>query len=167
MSWDGRELLDEGQVLHAGTGAEAAKIYRVVQRADHGICWNSLWKDFCPFHLDRLLAEFGHDGWYPNGPEWLMACNTPWHGCGYRAPNARKWCPRLAELPPPAAQLVAECFVHARRQDNQRNAVRFGCGVRRMPATAARGRMNSRASAPVVQSGGWRGKACSIQRRPS
>ncbi len=29
MSWDGRELLDEGTVIHAGLGAEAAKIYRV------------------------------------------------------------------------------------------------------------------------------------------
>jgi len=32
MSWDGRELLDEGQVIHVGTGAEAAKIYRVEGR---------------------------------------------------------------------------------------------------------------------------------------
>lgn len=29
MSWDGRELLDEGTVIHSGMGAEAAKIYRV------------------------------------------------------------------------------------------------------------------------------------------
>jgi len=29
MSWDGRELLDEGQVIHRGPGAEAAKIYRI------------------------------------------------------------------------------------------------------------------------------------------
>ena len=32
MSWDGRELLDEGKVIHVGTGAEAAKIYRVEGR---------------------------------------------------------------------------------------------------------------------------------------
>ena len=49
------------------------------------VCWNSVWKDFCLFHLDRLLAEFGHDGWYLDGPEWPMACNNPLHGCGYRA----------------------------------------------------------------------------------
>jgi len=29
MSWDGRELLDEGRVIHRGAGAEAAKIYRI------------------------------------------------------------------------------------------------------------------------------------------
>jgi len=29
MSWDGRRLLDEGKVIHRGTGAEAAKIYRI------------------------------------------------------------------------------------------------------------------------------------------
>ncbi len=29
MSWDGRELLDEGTVIHRGMGSEAAKIYRV------------------------------------------------------------------------------------------------------------------------------------------
>jgi len=29
MSWDGRELLDEGKVIHRGLGAEAAKIYQV------------------------------------------------------------------------------------------------------------------------------------------
>jgi beta-xylosidase len=29
MSWDGRELLDDGKVIHTGLGAEAAKIYRV------------------------------------------------------------------------------------------------------------------------------------------
>ena len=28
MSWDGTELLDEGQVVYTGIGAEAAKIYR-------------------------------------------------------------------------------------------------------------------------------------------
>ena len=49
------------------------------------VCWNSVWKDFCLFHLDRLLAEFGHDGWYLDGPEWPMACNNQLHGCGYRA----------------------------------------------------------------------------------
>ncbi len=49
------------------------------------VCWNSVWKDFCLFHLDRLLAEFGHDGWYLDGPEWPLACNNPRHGCGYRA----------------------------------------------------------------------------------
>ncbi|HUT92939.1 MAG TPA: glycoside hydrolase 43 family protein [Thermoguttaceae bacterium] len=29
MSWDGRELLDRGTVIHHGPGAEAAKIYRI------------------------------------------------------------------------------------------------------------------------------------------
>jgi len=29
MSWDGRELLDDGKVIHTGLGAEAAKIYRI------------------------------------------------------------------------------------------------------------------------------------------
>ena len=29
MSWDGRELLDEGKVIHTDLGAEAAKIYRI------------------------------------------------------------------------------------------------------------------------------------------
>jgi beta-xylosidase len=29
MSWDGRELLDGGRVIHRGLGAEAAKIYRI------------------------------------------------------------------------------------------------------------------------------------------
>jgi len=29
LSWDGRELLDEGTVIHRGMGAEAAKIYRI------------------------------------------------------------------------------------------------------------------------------------------
>ncbi len=29
MSWDGRRLLDEGKVIHRGSGAEAAKIYRI------------------------------------------------------------------------------------------------------------------------------------------
>lgn len=51
----------------------------------YNVCWRSAWKDFCLFHLDRLLAEFGHDGWYLDGPEWPMACNNTLHGCGYRA----------------------------------------------------------------------------------
>lgn len=29
MSWDGREILDEGQLVYTGPGAEAAKIYRI------------------------------------------------------------------------------------------------------------------------------------------
>ncbi len=29
MSWDGRKLLDDGQIIHRGEGAEAAKIYRI------------------------------------------------------------------------------------------------------------------------------------------
>ncbi len=32
MSWDGRELLDEGTVIHTGLGAEAAKIMRIEGR---------------------------------------------------------------------------------------------------------------------------------------
>lgn len=48
------------------------------------VCWNSVWKDFCLFHLDRLLAEAGHDGWYLDGAEWPMACQNTLHGCGYR-----------------------------------------------------------------------------------
>ena len=48
------------------------------------VCWNSVWKDFCLFHLDRLLADCGHDGWYLDA-EWPMACNNRLHGCGYVA----------------------------------------------------------------------------------
>lgn len=47
------------------------------------VCWKSAWKEFCLEHLDRLLAEFGHDGWYLDGPEWPMACSNRHHGCGY------------------------------------------------------------------------------------
>ena len=49
------------------------------------VCWRSVWKDFCLFHLDRLLAEFGHAGWYLDGSEWPMACTNQLHGCGYLA----------------------------------------------------------------------------------
>ena len=51
------------------------------------VCWNSPWKDFCLWHLDRLLAEFGHDGWYLDGPEWPVPCTNREHGCGYVAPD--------------------------------------------------------------------------------
>ena len=71
--------------------ALAEPIWGIYQRQPpqkaYYVCWNSVWKDFCLFHLDRLLAEFGHDGWYLDGPEWPMACNNPLHGCGYLAPD--------------------------------------------------------------------------------
>ena len=51
------------------------------------VCWNSAWKDFCLDHLDKLMAEFGHDGWYLDGAEWPMACQNRHHGCGYQAPD--------------------------------------------------------------------------------
>ncbi len=58
---------------------------RMPKQKAYNVCWKSPWKDFCLFHLDRLLAEFGHDGWYLDGPEWPMACNNTLHGCGYPA----------------------------------------------------------------------------------
>jgi hypothetical protein len=48
-------------------------------------CWNGPWKDFCLHHLGKLLDEFGHDGWYLDGPEWPMPCANRHHGCGYVA----------------------------------------------------------------------------------
>jgi len=48
-------------------------------------CWNGPWKDFCLYHLGRLLDEFGHDGWYLDGAEWPMSCANRHHGCGYVA----------------------------------------------------------------------------------
>jgi len=51
------------------------------------VCWNSPWKDFCLYHLGKMMDEFGHDGWYLDGPEWPMPCSNPSHGCGYTAPD--------------------------------------------------------------------------------
>ncbi|MDD4018929.1 MAG: DUF6067 family protein, partial [Kiritimatiellae bacterium] len=51
------------------------------------VCWNSPWKDFCLYHLGKMMDEFGHDGWYLDGPEWPMPCGNPGHGCGYTAPD--------------------------------------------------------------------------------
>jgi len=53
-------------------------------------CWNSAWRDFCLYHLGKLMDEFGHDGWYLDGPEWPMPCNNPDHGCGYTAPDGSR-----------------------------------------------------------------------------
>ncbi|OGV70043.1 MAG: hypothetical protein A3K19_24860 [Lentisphaerae bacterium RIFOXYB12_FULL_65_16] len=50
-------------------------------------CWNSPWKDFCLYHLGKLIDEFGNDGWYLDGPEWPSPCNNQTHGCGYTAPD--------------------------------------------------------------------------------
>lgn len=54
------------------------------------VCWNSAWRDFCLYHLGRLLDEFGHEGWYLDGPEWPMPCDNPHHGCGYLAPDGSR-----------------------------------------------------------------------------
>ena len=53
----------------------------------YDVCLNSLWKDFCLYHLAKMMDEFGHDGWYLDGPEWPMPCSNPSHGCGYTAPD--------------------------------------------------------------------------------
>jgi hypothetical protein len=56
----------------------------------HIACWNSAWKDFCLYHLGKLLDEFDLGGWYLDGPEWPMPCNNPHHGCGYLAPDGSR-----------------------------------------------------------------------------
>ncbi|NPV47029.1 MAG: hypothetical protein HPY69_08715 [Armatimonadetes bacterium] len=53
-------------------------------------CWNSPYKDFCLHHLGKLIDEFGHGGWYLDGPEWPMACDNESHGCGYVAPDGKR-----------------------------------------------------------------------------
>jgi hypothetical protein len=59
------------------------------QRAYVG-CWNSSFKDFALHYLGQTMDEFGHDGWYLDGPEWPMACANKAHGCGYDTPDGTR-----------------------------------------------------------------------------
>lgn len=61
------------------------------QKAYNG-CWNSPFKDFALYYLAQTLDEFGHDGWYLDGPEWPQPCANRAHGCGYQAPDG-SWRP--------------------------------------------------------------------------
>ena len=61
--------------------------HRKPEQRAYVVCWNSHWRDFCLDHLGKLMDEFGHDGWYLDGPEWPMACDNRHHGCGYEAPD--------------------------------------------------------------------------------
>jgi hypothetical protein len=61
------------------------------QRAYVG-CWNSSFKDFALYYLGQTMDEFGHDGWYLDGPEWPQSCANREHGCGYQAPDG-SWRP--------------------------------------------------------------------------
>lgn len=67
----------------SGTGAHT----RQPPQKAYFICWNSPWKDFCLYHLGKMMDEFGHDGWYLDGSEWPIPCSNPSHGCGYTAPD--------------------------------------------------------------------------------
>lgn len=58
---------------------------RLPEQSAYNLCWNTPWKDFCLYHLGKLMDEFGHDGWYLDGPEWPMVCGNRHHGCGYVA----------------------------------------------------------------------------------
>lgn len=63
---------------------------RLPEQSAYIACWNSAWRDFCLYHLGRLMDEFGHDGWYLDGPEWPMPCSNPNHGCGWLAPDGSR-----------------------------------------------------------------------------
>jgi len=52
-------------------------------------CWRSPWRQFCLYHLAKLLDEIGHDGWYLDGPEWPQPCTNRHHGCGYVGPDGK------------------------------------------------------------------------------
>jgi hypothetical protein len=58
-------------------------------QTDWYVCWRSPWKDFCLYHLAKLLDEIGHDGWYLDGPEWPQPCTNRHHGCGYVGPDGK------------------------------------------------------------------------------
>ena len=59
--------------------------HRKPEQRAYTMCWRSPRKQFCLYHLAKMLDEFGHDGWYLDGSEWPMACTNQHHGCGYRA----------------------------------------------------------------------------------
>ncbi|NLF16704.1 MAG: hypothetical protein GX595_05530 [Lentisphaerae bacterium] len=80
------ELYSEDVLQQPRSGAYR----RLPEQKAYIACWNSAWRDFCLYHLARLLDEVGHDGWYLDGPEWPMPCNNPDHGCGYDAPDGTR-----------------------------------------------------------------------------
>jgi len=61
--------------------------HRKPEQRAYTMCWRSPRKDFCLYHLAKMLDEFGHDGWYLDGSEWPVACTNRHHGCGYIAPD--------------------------------------------------------------------------------
>lgn len=56
------------------------------QRAYIG-CWKGPFREFALYWLGQTIDEFGHDGWYLDGPEWPQQCTNRHHGCGYVAPD--------------------------------------------------------------------------------
>lgn len=60
---------------------------REPKQNDYVACWNGPYKDFSLYWLAKTMDEFGHDGWYLDGPEWPMQCTNRHHGCGYIAPD--------------------------------------------------------------------------------
>lgn len=75
------ELYSEEALQEPRSGA----YHRQPEQNAYIVCWNSPWKDFCLYHLGKMLDEFRHDGWYLDGPEWPMPCANRHHGCGYVA----------------------------------------------------------------------------------
>ena len=63
---------------------------RAPEQSAYIACWNSPYKDFCLDNLGKLMDEFGHGGWYLDGPEWPMPCDNESHGCGYVAPDGSR-----------------------------------------------------------------------------
>lgn len=54
-------------------------------QACYRVCYNSAWKDFCLHHLDKLVEEYGTDGFYLDGTAQIApGCKNTSHGCGYR-----------------------------------------------------------------------------------
>ncbi len=77
------ELYNEDFLIAPRPGAYTRQ---PTQRAYIG-CWNGPFRDFALHYLGETIDEFGHDGWYLDGPEWPQQCTNREHGCGYVAPD--------------------------------------------------------------------------------
>lgn len=61
-----------------------------VKQISYGYCPASELQDYFVWSCDKLMQEYGVDGFYLDGPAHLSACMNSCHNCGYAKPNGAR-----------------------------------------------------------------------------
>ncbi|NOY80237.1 MAG: hypothetical protein GXP31_04440 [Kiritimatiellaeota bacterium] len=59
------------------------------QHAYH-VCYRSPWRNYLAWSVAKLMDDYGIDGVYLDGTEYLFPCSNEYHGCGYAGAGGKR-----------------------------------------------------------------------------